>query len=293
MDRTELAATLRMWRERISPSDVGLPAGLRRRTPGLRREEVAHLAGVSVDYLVRLEQARGPYPSEVVLGTLARALRLSEAERDHLFRLAGVSPPGAGRIRGAVRPSVRRLFDRFADVPAMLVDAKTDVLAWNPVAAALLGDYSAVPHAERNVAWQAFLGGGGRTWMDTADRERISGHLVADLRRATARYPDDPGLRGLIGALLAGSPRFTDLWARRDVEEHQSERKTIHHPDLGEIVLDCDHLRLDQDDQVLIVYSAEPGTPSARALELLRAVADGRGPAVPTAGPPGVGRSGA
>ena len=272
MDRTELGATLRMWRERISPSDVGLPAGLRRRTPGLRREEVAHLAGVSVDYLVRLEQARGPHPSEIVLGTLARALRLSEAECDHLFRLAGVSPPGAGRIRGTVRPSVLRMFDRLTDVPAMLVDAKTDVLAWNPVAAALLGDYSAVPHAERNVAWQAFLGGSSRTWMDTADRERISGHLVADLRRASARYPDDSGLCRLIGALTAGSPRFTDLWGRRDVEEHRSEHKTIHHPELGVIVLDCDHLHLDQDDQVLIVYSAEPGTPSAQALELLRAV---------------------
>ncbi|PRY38926.1 helix-turn-helix transcriptional regulator [Umezawaea tangerina] len=272
MDRTELGAALRMWRERINPSDVGLPAGLRRRTPGLRREEVAHLAGVSVDYLVRLEQARGPHPSEVVLSALARALRLSEAECDHLFRLAGVSPPGAGRIRATVRPSVLRLFDRFADVPAMLIDAKTDVLAWNPVAAALLGDYSAVPHAERNVAWQAFLGGAGRRWMDPVDRARISAHLVADLRRASARYPDDPGLRRLVGALLAGSPRFADLWEGHDVEEHRSERKTIHHPELGEIVLDCDHLQLDKDDQVLIIYSAEPGTPSARALELLRAV---------------------
>jgi hypothetical protein len=245
--------------------------------------------------VVRLEQARGPHPSEAVLGAPARALRLSEAERDHLFRLAGAGPPASGRIRGTARPSVLRLLDRFADLPATLIDAKTDVPAWKPMAAALLGDHSAVPRSERNVGWQTFLGAPCRSRMDDVDRERIGAHLVADLRRATARYPEDPDLRGLVDALRAGSPRFTALWERHDVEEHHAESKTVHHPELGSLVLDCDHLHLHQDDQVLIVYSAEPGTPSAKALELLRTVGPRRfpGDAVTAAGPTAADRSGA
>jgi len=272
MDRTELGVALRMWRERTSPADVGLPAGLRRRTPGLRREEVAQLAGLSVDYLTRLEQRRGPHPSEAVLGGLARALRLSDAEREHLFRLAGSSPPLPGRICSTVRPSVLRMLDRFTDLPALLVDAKSDVLAWNGMAAALLGDFSAVPQAERNVAWIAFLGENRRVGMDAADRQRMDGHIVANLRRATARYPDDPGLQRLIGTLRARSPRFATHWDRRDVGERPDQHKTINHPELGPMRLDCDQLTVHQDDQTLVVYSAEPGTRSAEALELLRVV---------------------
>jgi transcriptional regulator with XRE-family HTH domain len=272
MDRTELGVALRMWRERTSPADVGLPAGLRRRTPGLRREEVAQLAGLSVDYLTRLEQRRGPHPSEAVLGGLARALRLSDAEREHLFRLAGASPPLPGRIRSTVRPSVLRLLDRFTDLPALVIDAKTDVLAWNPRAAALLGDFSALPPAERNVTWQAFLGSERRVGTDPAERDRLDAHLVAALRRAGARYPDDPGLHRLVAALRSRSPRFVAHWDRHGVEERPDEHKTVHHPELGPIVLDCDRLDMHQDDQTLIVYSAEPGTRSAEALDLLRVV---------------------
>jgi transcriptional regulator with XRE-family HTH domain len=272
VNRTELGAALRTWRERTSPTDVGLPAGLRRRTPGLRREEVAQLAGVSVDYLTRLEQRRGPHPSDAVLGGLARALRLSDAEREHLFRLAGASPPLPGRIRSTVRPSVLRLLDRFTDLPALVIDAKTDVLAWNHMAAALLGDFSALPRAERNVTWQAFLGTERRVGTDPADRDRIDGHLVAALRSAGARYPDDPGLRRLVAALQAGSPRFGTHWARHEVDGRPDEHKTVQHPELGPLVLDCDRFHVQEDDQTMIVYSAEPGTRSAEALELLRVV---------------------
>jgi transcriptional regulator with XRE-family HTH domain len=272
VDRTELGAALRAWRERISPAEVGLPAGLRRRTPGLRREEVAQLAGLSVDYLTRLEQRRGPHPSDAVLGGLARALRLSDAEREHLFRLAGASPPLPGRIRSTVRPSVLRLLDRFTDLPALLVDAKTDVLAWNAMAAALLGDFSAVPPAERNIAWQAFLGDGPRAGVDAADRDRMDGHLVAGVRRTVARYPDDPGLQRLVATLRARSPRFVAHWERHEVGGRPDEHKTIRHPELGPLALDCDRLHVPEDDQMLIVYSAEPGTRSAEALELLRVV---------------------
>jgi transcriptional regulator with XRE-family HTH domain len=271
MDRTELGAALRTWRERLRPADVGLPAGTRRRTPGLRREEVAGLAGMSVDYLTRVEQGRGPRPSEAVLGGLARALRLSDAERDHLFALAGVATPPPGRIRSAVRPSVQRLMDRFTDLPALLLDAKCDVLAWNPLAAALLGDMSAVPPARRNVVWQAFLGTS-RVAVDPDARERLDRAIVSDLRRAAARYPDDPGLARLIAELRAGSDRFERLWTLRELDERHGDSKRIRHPELGPLDLDCNVLHIQGDDQVLLVYSAAPGSREAEALALLGVV---------------------
>jgi transcriptional regulator with XRE-family HTH domain len=271
MDRTELGATLRTWRERLRPEDVGLPAGVRRRTPGLRREEVAGLAGVSVDYLTRLEQGRGPRPSEAVLTALARALRVTDAERDHLFHLAGASPPLPGRIRTTVRPSVLRLMDRFTDLPALILDAKSDVLAWNPMAAALLGDLSAIPLGRRNVARQAFTGDH-RLELDPAERDQLDRALVSDLRRAAARYPTDPGLARLVAELRAASPEFARLWALREIDERHGHTKRIRHPELGVLTLDCNVLSVQGDDQVLLVYSAPPGTREAEALALLSVV---------------------
>jgi transcriptional regulator with XRE-family HTH domain len=271
MDRTELGVALRTWRERLRPADVGLPAGVRRRTPGLRREEVAGLAGMSVDYLTRVEQGRGPRPSEAVLGGLARALRLTDAERDHLFDLAGVAPPPPGRIRSTVRPSVQRLMDRFTDLPVTLLDAKSDLLAWNPLAAALLGDISAVPPAQRNVAWQAFLGTS-RMEVNAGDGERLDRAIVSDLRRTAARYPDDPGLARLIAELRTGSDRFDRLWTLRELDERHGHTKRIRHPELGVLELDCNVLHVHGDDQVLVVYSAAPGSREAEALALLGVV---------------------
>jgi transcriptional regulator with XRE-family HTH domain len=271
MDRTELGVALRTWRERLRPADVGLPAGVRRRTPGLQREEVAGLAGMSVDYLTRVEQGRGPRPSEAVLGGLARALRLNDAERDHLFDLAGAAPPAPGRIRSAVRPSVQRLMDRFTDLPALLLDAKCDVLAWNPLAAALLGDMSAVPPAQRNVVWQAFLGTS-RVALDPDARKRLDRAIVSDLRRAAARYPADPGLARLVAELRARSDRFERLWTLRELDERHGDSKQIRHPDLGALDLDCNVLHIQGDDQTLLVYSAAPGSREAEALALLGVV---------------------
>jgi transcriptional regulator with XRE-family HTH domain len=271
MDRTELGVALRTWRERLRPADVGLPAGVRRRTPGLRREEVAGLAGMSVDYLTRVEQGRGPRPSEAVLGGLARALRLSDAERDHLFDLAGAAAPAPGRIRSTVRPSVQLLMDRFTDLPVVLLDAKCDVLAWNPLAAALLGDLSAVPPAQRNVAWQAFLGTS-RVTVGPDERERLDRAITSDLRRSAARYPADPGLARLIAELRAGSDRFERLWTLRELDERHGDHKKIHHPELGLLELDCNVLHVQGDDQTLLVYSAAPGSRDAEALALLGVV---------------------
>jgi transcriptional regulator with XRE-family HTH domain len=272
MDRQGLGAALKGARARLTPPDVGMPAGRNRRVPGLRREEVALLAGISVDYLVCLEQGRGPTPSEQVLAALARALRLSDDERDHLFHLAGSPPPRPGHIISTVRPTTLRLLDRITDLPALLLDAKGDVLAWNSMAAALLGDFSARPPAERNINWQRFLGSGGRVAHDADEDEQTAAEAVAGLRAVAARYPDDPGLRRLLAEPHARSPRFVELWQEGRVAERRSSQKTIDHPELGRMTLDCDVMCVPDTDQRLIVYSAAPGSGDAEALALLRPI---------------------
>ncbi|MEV6426529.1 helix-turn-helix transcriptional regulator [Nocardia sp. NPDC051463] len=271
MDRTELAELLRQARGRIRPSDVGLPAGSRRQVPGLRREEVAQLAGVSVDYVVRLEQCRGPRPSTAVLAALARALRLNDEDRDLLFQFAGSVPPQAGRIAMLVRPSVLRLLDRMVDLPTLVMSAKGDVLAWNPMAAALLGDFTEWPHAQRNIIWQQFLGTGPRRVAPTPAETQAAAVLsVSSLRSARARYPDDPDLLRLISELCSRSQRFEQLWNARPSEPWRSATKSVDHPELGHLVLECDTLLVPDSDQTVIVYSAAPGTAAASALDLLR-----------------------
>ncbi|MGI5283823.1 helix-turn-helix transcriptional regulator [Nonomuraea polychroma] len=264
MDRAELAAVLRTARSRVKPADVGLPAGPRRQVPGLRREEVAQLAGLGVDYVIRLEQGRGPRPSPQVLSALARALRLSDDDRDTMFRLAGAAPPQAGRVPMLVRPSVLRLLDRMADLPALVLSAKSDVLAWNPLAAALLGDFSELPSRQRNLIWQRFLG-------KTPDPDAESAaDCVGCLRTAQARYPEDPDLARLIADLRAGSARFDALWRARRSGRLRPGSATIEHPELGPLTLDVDVLQEPETDQNVLVYSVAPGTPEASALELLR-----------------------
>ncbi|MEJ2869342.1 helix-turn-helix transcriptional regulator [Actinomycetospora sp. OC33-EN08] len=273
-DTGDLAAALRQWRERISPADVGLPAGPRRRTPGLRREEVAQLAGVSVDYVIRLEQARGPHPSDSVLGALARALRLAPAETSHLFDLAGVAPPAPDRVRDTVRPSVLRLLDRMHDLPAMLVGPREDLLAWNPLLAALWGDISAVPRERRNMLWFQFGEDAGLRLAtdEDGDAGRLELSAVARARVAMARYPHDRRLRGIVDELHRTHPRFAALWDSRPVEHRRVDRKRYEVPGVGTLVLDCDVLEVPQDDQRLVVYSAAPGTEDAEKLDLLRVV---------------------
>jgi transcriptional regulator with XRE-family HTH domain len=277
MNRPELAEVLRRARTRLSPSDVGIPAGDRRRVAGLRREEVALLAGVSVDYVVRLEQARGPHPSAQVLTALARALRLNDDERDELFHLAGQQPPRPWEVNEFVRPSVHRLLDRLADLPVMVISAKADILAWNALAAALLRDWSAVPRHERNITWQRFLGDAedrehGRVAMTVAENQETDAQSVGTLRATAARYPRDPGVRRLVAELQRKSPRFAELWREGATGPWRMVRKTIEHPAIGLITLDCESLHLPDGDQTMIVYSAEAGSPDAEALALLRVI---------------------
>jgi hypothetical protein len=177
-----------------------------------------------------------------------------------------------GRIRSTVRPGVLRLMDRFTDLPALLLDAKTEVLAWNPMAAALLGDLSAIPLGRRNIARQAFGGAHDLAGTDPDERERLDRALVSDLRRAAARYPDDPGMRRLVADLRSTSPTFARLWALRELDQRHDDVKVIRHPELGEIELECTVLQVHGDDQMLLVYSAPPDSPAAEALALLRVV---------------------
>ncbi|WP_067833451.1 helix-turn-helix transcriptional regulator, partial [Actinomadura kijaniata] len=233
MDRAELATVLRTARSRVRPADVGLPSGPRRQVPGLRREEVALLAGLSVDYVVRLEQGRGPKPSPQVLGALTRALRLSDDDRDLVFRLAGAEPPRAGRVPMLVRPTVLRMLDRMSGLPALVLSARSDVLAWNPQAAALLGDFAELPPVRRNLIWQWFLGDGpGRMRPAAEDEEEAAARCVGCLRAAQARYPGDPDLARFIADLRAGSEWFDELWRAGRSSTLRAGTTTIEHPEL-------------------------------------------------------------
>jgi transcriptional regulator with XRE-family HTH domain len=269
----ELGGCLRSWRDRLNPADAGLPSGGARRVSGLRREEVAQLAGVSLDYLSRLEQGRASSPSPSVLAALARALRLSDAERGHLFRLAGHAEPRTGTINRHIGPSVQRLLDRLRDLPVLVMDAAGTVLAANDLATALVGDFSGASERERNLAWRHFTGSGRARVVRTEDEHaRAGAEVVADLRDALGRYPADEQLARLIDELRAASPRFAELWSQHPIAQRTTSKKTFAHPEAGLITVDCDVLRVEGSDLRLVVYSAPPGSPDADALALLGAI---------------------
>lgn len=275
MDKRELGAFLRSRRERLRPQDVGLPAGARRRTPGLRREEVAVLAHISTEYYVRLEQGRAPRPSGEVLAGIAGALRLTSAESDHLHVLAGTAPARAGLHRRDVRPSILALLERLPQTAAIVVSAAFEVLAWNDLAAALLEDFAALAPADRNLARKAFLGPGR---PDTAlyrisDVAGFRHHVATELRSTLARYPSDPAVTSLVRELRDGSPEFARLWELHDVQAGPTLTKTFRHPAVGEITVDCDSLKLTDRDQHLVLYTAPPGSRDADALALLSMLA--------------------
>lgn len=272
MDRTELADFLRRCRTRLAPADVGLARGARRRTPGLRREEVAQLAGMSTDHYTRLEQARGSRPSRQMLAAVARALRLTGDERDHLFHLAGEEPPRNQPTTEHVRPGLLLVLDRLSDTPAQVVSDRGDILAQNAMAKALHGDVSARPEAEHNAVWLFFTDPLARERFPAEDRDHAAHVTVADLRATFARRPDDARVAALVRRLRARSEEFAALWDAHHVAVRRSDTKRFLHPVVGLLELDCEVLLNPEHDQRLIVYTARPGSRSYERLELLRVV---------------------
>jgi transcriptional regulator with XRE-family HTH domain len=257
------------WRDRVSPEAAGLPPGGHRRAAGLRREELALLAGISVDYVTRLEQGRASNPSAQVVEALARALRLSAPERAHLFRLAGLAPPGPETVPACITPSVQRLLDRLTGTPVAVYDASWTLLMANPPYAALMGDPSGWRGNQRNAVWRNLLGPGTRVRHTPESLRAFEAALVADLRAAAGRYPADQRLRRLVAELRANSNRFAELWDSGVVGRHEAARKTIDHPQVGPLTLDCDVLTVAGSDLHIMIYTAKPGTEDAERLALL------------------------
>ncbi|QFU91873.1 helix-turn-helix transcriptional regulator [Amycolatopsis sp. YIM 10] len=269
MERKDLADFLRRRRAVLQPENVGIPGGGRRRTPGLRRFEVAQLAGMSPDYYARLEQARGPQPSVAMLTALARALRLTIDERDHLFRLAGHhAPPRAGGEEHVSR-GLLRLLDGLPGLPALIASDLNVVLAQNPMADALLGPQTHFRGLARSCTYRWFTGTELRGRHPAEDHEHESRAQVDDLRATLAARPADPMANELVRALRARSAEFDGLWAQHDVAVRRSDRKRILHPAVGLIELDFDVLATARQDQRLIVYSPAPGSAAVSQLELL------------------------
>lgn len=276
-DEMSLGATLRAWRDRLSPAAVGLPAGHRRRAPGLRREELSSLAGISVDYLVRLEQGRAKTSSAQVVAALARALQLGTEERDHLYRLAGLQPPQDRTIVDNIPPGMQRILIRLGETPVGVFSADWRLIWWNQSWAALLGDPSGVPPDERSLVRVHFPVAGDHAQIATQslileNTEATDRAIVADLRRAAGRYPHDHRLASLIGRTLERNPRFAQLWRDGAVTGHREDRKTIRHSDIGDITLDCDVLDDSDTNLKIVIYTAAPGSDDETKLKLTRVI---------------------
>jgi transcriptional regulator with XRE-family HTH domain len=269
--RAELSEFLRTRRARLKPEDVGLPDfGRHRRVPGLRREELAQLVGVSAGYYTRLEQGNGPHVSAEVLDAIARALRLSDAEHAHLTHLAKPKQQKrkpAGRTQ-QVRGTLRTLLDTIDGGPAILVGRRSDILAWNRMAAAVFGDWAELPAHERNWARLVFLRPEYRDLY--VDWEHKANDVVSQLRMDAGSHPNDPRLSALVGELSVKSEEFRRLWAAHDVKDRCHGIQRLHHPLVGELDLRLESFHLaDDHEQTLVTYHAEPGSPSAEALRLL------------------------
>lgn len=269
MQRAELADFLRRRRAAIRPAEVGIADGPRRRTSGLRREEVAMLAGMSVDYVIRLEQGRSSQPSPQLLAALARALRLSEDERDHLFHLAGHQPPPADGVAQLARAGLTRLLDLLGDTPALVLSDLGEALAQNRASILLSGDHTRFSGDRRFHVWRWFTDPAVRAVCPPEEQDTRSRQFVADLRAVTGRRPQDPAISGLVSRLQAASAAFGDLWSAHDVAVRRSDRKTFLHPRVGRLVMDCETLVTPDLRQKLLVLT--PADPSTRErLDLLR-----------------------
>jgi transcriptional regulator with XRE-family HTH domain len=269
MQRDQLADFLRRRREAIRPAEVGIADGPRRRTAGLRREEVAMLAGMSVDYVVRLEQGRSSQPSVQLLGALARALRLSDDERAHLFHLAGHRPPTADAVAQQARAGLVRMLDLLGDTPAMVVSDLSQVLAQNRAGLLLTGDPAGLTGDQRYAIFRWFTDPATRAQRPPEEHEHHARQVVADLRAVAGRRSGDPVVTGLVDRLRAASADFGRLWAEHEVAVRRADRKTILHPRVGRMVMDCENLVTPDQRQELVVLTPADDETRER-LSLLR-----------------------
>jgi transcriptional regulator with XRE-family HTH domain len=281
MEREQLADFLRRRREAIRPAEVGLADSPRRRTAGLRREEVAMLAGMSVDYVVRLEQARSSQPSTQLLGALARALRLSDDERDHLFHLAGHRPPPADGVARLARAGLIRMLDLLGDTPALVLSDLGEVLAQNRADVLLTGDHTSFSGYRRYIVYRWFTEPATRAFCPPEEQEPRARHLVADLRAAAGRRSGDPTVAALVDRLRAASADFRLLWAEHEVAVRRADRKTMLHPRVGRLTMDCETLVTPDHRQQLVVLTPAD-TETRERLELLRVVGIEEFPAAAT-----------
>lgn len=270
MDRAALADFLLRRRQQLQPTDVGLPAGARRRTPGLRREEVAALAAMSTDYYTRLEQQRGPQPSVQMLAALARALRLTPDERDYLYRVAGHSAPDRLAAGEYVAPALLRVLDRLSDTPAMVINAVGETLVQNDPARALFGDQTSYAGLERSEVYRWFVHPDTeRIRYPEEDRPRHSRSQVAAMRAAYGSMGPRSRAGELVGELQRVSEEFAALWDRHEVARRFEDHKVLIHPEVGAIELDCQVLFTEDQSQALLVLTAAPRTEDDDKLRLL------------------------
>jgi transcriptional regulator with XRE-family HTH domain len=269
IDRAGLADFLRGRRQSLQPEDVGLPRGQRRRTSGLRREEVAALCHMSADYYARLERERGPQPSEQMVAAIAQGLHLSRDERDHVFRLAGHQPPARGAGGDHIGPGMLRILDRLADTPAEIVTELGETLRQSPLGVALLGDLTRHTGPSRCIGYRWFTDPAARDRHPPEDHAFFSRMYVSGLRGVlTLRGPGSRAAR-LAELLTAGSEEFRRLWAAHEVGIRPSEVKRFLHPEVGLLQLNCQVLHDPEQSHALLVYTAVPGSESYEKLQLL------------------------
>ncbi|MET8468118.1 helix-turn-helix transcriptional regulator [Streptomyces sp. NPDC006422] len=272
IDRAGLAEFLRRRRESLQPEDVGLPRGRRRRTTGLRREEVAALCHMSTDYYARLERERGPHPSEQMIAAIAQGLHLSLDERDHLFRLAGHTPPPRGADSEHIGPGLLRVLDRLHDTPAEIVTELGETLRQTPLGVALTGDQTAHTGPARSIGYRWFTDPATRDLYDPSEHAFLTRMFVSGLRGvATLRGPDSRAAH-YADLLLARSEEFRRVWADHEIGVRPREVKRFVHPEVGPLELTCQTLVDPSQSHLLLVYTAVPGTESHEKLRLLSVI---------------------
>jgi transcriptional regulator with XRE-family HTH domain len=267
-----MADFLRAHREALRPEDLGLPPGARRRARGLKRDEVAALAAMSTDYYTRLEQQRGPQPSEQMLASLARALRLTASERDYLFQVAGRNPPSAMSTATHVAPALLRVLDRLEDTPALILSNLGETLVQNAMARAIFGDATRHTGLNRSEIYRWFTDPAARLVYPEDDRDRQSRAMVANLRAAYGSMGPRSRAGELVRALEKASAEFAGLWARQEVARRFEDHKILIHPQLGPIEVDCQALFTEDQSQVLLVLTAPPRSEGHEKLRLLSVV---------------------